>query len=238
MKKIVVCLSLLFCSVAYADDLANANKLYESKSYAKALQLYTRLANAGNAEAQYRLSEIYQGSDAAPADPAKADAWLRKAAAKGQKDAVAKLESAQKREAKREEIAYWMSRYDGAEFRSGQYSCPAPRFPAVSKLNEEIDAVSKRMTNWENCFNAAANNLNAAAPLSKKIPADVAAVMTKEELEKASAHLMEVQSLLAEEAKVTSKLVLADYAVWKDATNKWVNEHNRMVKEIKPEPKE
>lgn len=242
MKKSLYCLtlalSLSLSSLAHADALSDAQALYAKKAYPQAIAAYTKLANAGNADAQYRLSEIYAGSEAGPADAAKAEAWLSKAAAKGHKQAQAKLDSRQQREAKREQIEYWMSKYDGAEFRSGQYSCPAPRFPAVSKLNDEIDAVTKRMNNWENCFNAAAKNLNAAAPLSKQIPPEIAAVMSKEELEKATTHLMSVQSSLAEEAKVSSALVLADYAVWRDATNKWVNEHNRMVKEIKPEPKE
>lgn len=238
MKKYLFCLFLMTCGVAHADALSDANALYAKKSYPQALAAYTKLANAGNADAQYRLAELYRSGEGVTADPAKADAWLRKAAAKGNKDAAAKLAQGGQRDAKRQEVEYWMSKYDGQEFRSGQYNCPPPRFPSVSKLNDEIDAVSKRMTTWETCFNAAANNLNAAAPLSKKIPADVAAVMSKEELEKASAYLMSVQAGLAEEAKVTSAMVLADYAVWRDATNKWVNEHNRMVKEIKPEPKE
>lgn len=238
MKKTLFCLTLLLSGAVHADALSDAHALYAKKSYAQAIGAYTKLANAGNADAQYRLAEIHAGSDAGAADPVKAEAWLRKAAAKGHKEAVAKLERQQQRASKLDDIAYWTSKYDGAEFRSGQYSCPPPRFPSVSKLNDEIDAVSKRMTNWENCFNAAANNLNAAAPLSKKLPAEVAAVMSKEEIEKANAHLMSVQAQLAADAKIASQMALADYAVWREATNKWVNEHNRMVKEIKPEPKD
>ena len=238
MKKILFCLFLLTSSVAHADALTDANALYAKKAYPQAIAAYTKLANAGNADAQYRLSGIFAAGEGVPLDAVKADAWLRKAAAKGHKDALARTQRGGAREARRAEIEHWMSKYDGAEFRSGQYDCPAPRFPNVSKLNDEIDMVSKRMNAWETCFNGAANNLNKAAPLSKLIAADVAALMTKDELETATAHLMSVQASLAEEAKVTSKLVLADYAVWRDATSKWVEEHNRMVKEIKPEPKE
>lgn len=238
MKKTLFCLFLLTTSLAHADAFGDAQALYAKKAYPQALAAYTKLANAGNAEAQYRLAELYAAGEGVAADATKSDAWLRKAAAKGQKDAVAKLAQGAQRDAKRQEVEYWMSKYDGQEFRTGQYSCTAPHFPSVSKLNDEIDAVTKRMNNWENCFNAAAKHLNAAAPLSKKLPPEVAAVMSKDEVEKASAHLMSVQASLAEEAKVSSALVLADYAVWRDATNKWVNEHNRMVKEIKPEPKE
>ena len=238
MKKYVFCFALLIAGTAHADELANANALYAKKSYPQAIALYSKLAKAGNADAQYRLSEIYQGSEAGPADSAKADEWLRKAAAKGNKDALASLERSKQREGKRADVEFWMSKYDGQELRSGKYACPPPRFPALSKENDEIDRVSARMAAWEECFNAAAANLNASSPLTQRIPKEVSEVMTKEEMEKAKTYLAGVHSSLAEEAKVTAKLVVADYDAWRDATNKYVNEYNRIVKDIKPEPKD
>jgi hypothetical protein len=44
------------------------------------------------------------------------------------------------RVARRADIDYWLSKYDGAELKSGQFRCPAPRIPAISKLNEDIEA--------------------------------------------------------------------------------------------------
>lgn len=237
MKKTIFCLALLLCGVASADDLADANALYAKKSVPQAITLLTKLANGGNADAQFRLSEIYLDSASGVADPAKADAWLRKAAAKGNKAALASIERSKQREARRADIEYWMSGYDGQDLKSGKFSCPPPRFPSVSKQNDEIDAVTARMTTWEACFNAAAVALNAASPLTQRIPKDVAELMTKEEMEKAKAYLAEVHTALASEAKIASKLVLADFTVWRDATNAYVSEHNRIVTENKNKPK-
>jgi hypothetical protein len=41
---------------------------------------------------------------------------------------------------------------------------------------------------------------------------------------------VQLQSNLTEEAKVSSKLVLADFAAWRQATEAYVAEHNAMVK--------
>ncbi len=233
MKKTLFCLSLLLCGAVHADELANANALVAKKSYPQALQLLTKLANAGNADAQYRLSELYAGSDAGPADPAKAEAWLQKAAAKGNKEALAAQERAKQRAARRVDIDYWLSQYDGSELKSGQYACPAPRFPELSKQTDEIERIGARMTQWEDCFNAFARNLNASAPLTQRIPKDVAALMTKDEMAKATAYLAGVHSRLATDAKVVSKLVLADFDAWNSATSAYVTEHNLIVKEAK-----
>ena len=78
MKKIVICLSLLFASVALADELTDANALFQKKSYPQALQLYTKLATAGNAEAQLHLGEMYWYGEAGAIDNAKAEHGSRK----------------------------------------------------------------------------------------------------------------------------------------------------------------
>ena len=39
-----------------------------------------------------------------------------------------------------------------------------------------------------------------------------------------------VRENLAEEAKVSSKLILADFAAWRAATEAYVSEHNAMIK--------
>lgn len=238
MKKYLFCVSLLICALAHADDLSNANALYAKKSYPQAVAAYTKLANAGNADAQLKLAEIYASTEAGPADPAKADAWLRKAAAKGNKTAIAALERNSQRAAHREEIEYWMSKYDGADLKSGEFRCPTPRFPAISKLDDEIDAVSKRLSTWETCYNKYVVNLNAAKPLTQRIPKEIAALMTPEEMATATAYLAEVHALQAQEAKVSAKLVLADFAVWRDATSAYVTEHNQIVKEAKAKGKD
>jgi hypothetical protein len=230
MKKIVFCLSLLLAGAANADELADANALFKNKAYPQALQLYTKLANAGNAEAQVQLGQMYWYGEAGAVDEAKAEAWFRKAAAKGNKTAAASLEVMKQRVARRADIDYWISKYDGADLRSGQFRCPAPRIPAVSKDNQEIEAVSVRMTAWQDCYNGFVRNLNDASPLVKRIPPDVAALMNQAETEKAKRHLGDVEARIAEDAKVSSKMVLADFGAWRSATDAYVTEHNAIIK--------
>jgi TPR repeat protein len=230
MKKTLLCLTLLLCSVAQADDLASANALFAKKDFPQALQLYTKAANAGNPEAQLHLGEMYLYGDAGSTDLAKAESWFKKSAAKGNKTAVAALEMMKQRELRKEDIAYWMSKYDGSDFKAGKYRCPAPRIPPMSKINDDIAAVSAKVQTWQTCYNAFVENINASTPFTKLIPKDVADLMTKEEAAKSKEYLDSVQARIIEEARVASKLLLADYAVWRDATDAYVGEHNRMIK--------
>ncbi|QYF92203.1 SEL1-like repeat protein [Massilia sp. PAMC28688] len=229
MKKYLLCLSLLMCTVAHADDLADAKALFAKKSYPEALKLYTKAANAGSAEAQLHLGEMHLYGEAGAIDLAKAEAWFKKAAAKGNKTAVAALEMMKQREVRKDDIAYWMSKYDGAELKSGKFRCPAPRIPAMSKQNDEISAVAEKVQGWQACYNGFVENINASSPLTKLIPKDVADLMTKDEMDAAGKHLEGVQARIVEEARVGSKMLLADYAAWRDATDAYVREHNKMV---------
>jgi hypothetical protein len=231
MKTVLFCMSLLLCGAAVAaDPLADANALFEQKAYPQALQAYTKLANAGNPEAQQQLGQMYWYGEAGAVDDARAEAWFRKAAAKGNKVAIASLEVMKQRVARRGEIDHWIGKYDGADLRSGEFRCPAPRIPAVSKGNEEIDRVSAAVTAWQECYNRFVVNLNASSPLVKRLPPDVAKLMSKDEQEKARVHLEQVQANLSENAKVSAKMVLADFAAWRSATEAWVVEHNAIVK--------
>jgi hypothetical protein len=231
MKKIVFCLSLLLAGAAYADELADANALFQKKAYPQALQLYTRLANAGNAEAQLQLGQMYWYGEAGAIDDAKAEAWFRKSAAKGNKTAAAALEVMKQRVARRADIDYWISKYDGADLKSGQFRCPAPRIPAISKVNEEITAVAARVEAWQDCYNGFVRNLNESSPLVKRIPADVSALMNEQEMNKARTYLDEVHARIAEDAKISAKLVLADFGVWRNATDAYIAEHNAIIKD-------
>jgi hypothetical protein len=221
---------MLLAGTCSADELANANAAFANKDYAGALQRYTKLANAGNAEAQQHLGEMYWYGEAGAVDEAKAEAWFRKAAAKGNPVAVASLDLMRQRVDRRADIDYWINRYDGSDLQSGQYRCPAPRFPSVSKQNDEIDRVAANMAKWQECHNALVRALNDASPLTRRIPADVAKLINKSEMERTEKRLAEVYANLTESAQVKAKLVLADFAVWRDATDAWVKEHNEIVK--------
>jgi TPR repeat protein len=83
---------MLLAGACSADELSAANAAFANKDYAGALQRYTRLANAGNVEAQQHLGEMYWYGEAGTVDEAKAEAWFRKAAAKGNTVASASLD--------------------------------------------------------------------------------------------------------------------------------------------------
>lgn len=234
MKKYLFVFSLLVCgAAAAADSIADANALFAKKSYPEAIQAYTKLANAGSAEAQLHLGEMHLYGEAGAVDLVKAKEWFKKSAAKGNKTAIAALEMMDRRDKRRADIEYWTSGYDGSELKSGKYRCVAPRIPAMSKQNDEIEAVGAKVAAWQDCYNAFVGNLNASSPLTKLIPKDIANLLTKDENEQASKHLAQVQANLSAEAQVSSKLLLADFAVWRDATDKYVTEHNAMIKAAK-----
>ncbi len=235
MKKLLLCLALTVSSAAFAaDDIATANALFAKKSYPQALQMYTKLANAGNAEAQLHMGEMYLYGEAGTVDLAKAESWFKKSAAKGNKTAVAALEMMAKRQERKADIEYWMSKYDGAELRSGKYRCPVPRVPAMSKQNDEITAIGAKVEAWQACYNAFVENINSLNPLTKSIPKDVKDLMTKEEMAVATTHLEGVYTRIVEDARVSAKLFLADFTAWRDATDAYVAEHNAIVKDNLP----
>jgi hypothetical protein len=230
MKTRLFCLALLLSGSALANELADANAAFAKKDYPQALQLYAKLAGAGNVEAQQHLGEMYWYGEAGAVDEAKAEAWFRKAAAKGNRVAVASLDVMQQRVARRADLDYWISKYDGADLKAGEYRCPRPRIPAISKQNDEIDRVSAGVTAWQDCYNRFVIHLKEVSPLVTRIPPDVAKLMNKDEMERARVHLEQVQANVAEDARVSSKLVLADFAAWRNATEAWVSEHNELVR--------
>jgi len=237
MKPVLACLFCLALGaarIASADELLEANALFAKKAYPEALQKYTKLANAGNVTAQQHLGGMYFYGEAGSVDIDKAALWWGKAAARGDKEAIAALDMMKQRAARSKDIDYWITQYDGSELTSGEYRCPAPRFPAVSKVNEEIQRYSDKMKTWEACHNGLVKHLNATLPLDKLIPEDLARLMTKDEMDKATAHLKEVGDNISENTKVSGNLVLADYNVWRNATEAYVKEHNEILKSAPP----
>lgn len=231
MKKLAICLSLVFASLAvHADELADADALFQKKAYPQALQLYTKLANASNVAAQRHLGEMYWYGEAGAIDDAKAESWFRKAAAKGDKTAIAALDVMQQRSVRRADIDYWVSKYDGADLKSGKFRCVAPRIPAVSKLNDEITRVASSVEAWQDCYNGFVANLNAHSSLATLIPPDVIKLLNQQEMEAARKRMEDAHQRIVADASIGAKLTLADYAVWRSATEAYVKEHNEVVK--------
>jgi hypothetical protein len=167
MRNLLLCAALALALPAWgADSLADAAALVAKKDYAKAVDQYTRLADKGNADAQLRLGELYLDEDSGLYDEAKAQAWLAKAADKGQAKAGEQLKRLEQRAQRKADIEYWTAKYDGRELIDGKYMCPRPHLPAVSKQNDEIDAINACLQRWQDCHNGMVVNLNKSTPLT------------------------------------------------------------------------
>jgi hypothetical protein len=229
MKKLLLSLTLCLALPAFADELADADRLLARKAIPEAMRLYTKLGNSGNPAAQQRLGELYLNGDAGQVDEAKAEAWFAKAAAKGNTGASAALERLKGRAAHRGEIDYWLKQYDGEDLRADGARCVVPRLPAVSKQNDEIDRIGAKIDKWQDCYNNHIATLNEAAPLDKRMPAGIAALLTPAETAAAAARFDSALAAAKDDARIGSKLVLADIAAWRSATNAYVAEHNAIV---------
>ena len=221
-------LALLCSTAASADELSDANKLLENKSYSQALALYTKLAGQGNAVAQYHLGEMYWYGEAGKIDLPKATAWFEKAAAGGNKEAVAALSTMRARGARANEIGYWASSYNGAKLTEGQYSCKEPEFPAVSQENESIKDLTRQYSQWSTCYRGQVEHLRAASTPAKVIPADILALMNQQELDQASAHIDAVNARIAKDTGARAEAVMASYDRWKMATEAYVQQQNKL----------
>lgn len=231
MKRLVGILLLLAGGVAAADELGDANKLMLAKSYDKAFPVYSRLAAAGNPEAQFRLGEMYWYGDGTAPDIATARRWLQKAAATGHKEAAEDLAALKARETRGADITYWTTGYKGEDLTSGKFACPAPAIPAVSRTNDDIKAVSASIATWQGCYNGFVANVNAALPPGKRIPDDVASMMTPHEMDAARAHLDQVYGSVIAHAQAAAGVVTANRDAWQKATEQYVADTNRAAKE-------
>ncbi|MGZ3180866.1 MAG: tetratricopeptide repeat protein [Telluria sp.] len=232
MKAFVLTASLLALSApVLADDLADANKALEAKSYATAIQLYQKLAAAGNAEAQFHLGEMNWYGEGVAQNDAQARSWFGKAAAAGSKEAGAALHTMDLHDARKADIEYWTTRYDGADLNSGQYACKAPVFPKVSDTNAQIKEKSAEYAAWTECYNAKVAHLSSLLPPGKAIPKDLADLMNQREYDAAVARLDKVYAQVAASEKASAGATMSAHDEWYAATQAYAKRHNDQVAE-------
>jgi TPR repeat protein len=228
MRRLLLSLLLVSCT-AMADDLSDADKFLAAKQYDKALSLYTKLAKAGNPEAQFRVGEMYWYGDGTAQDLEAARGWFEKAAAAGNPDARDSMAALERRKTRGNEISYWTKDYDGADLRSGQFECKLPVIPAASTTNADIQATRKNIELWQTCYGGFVANFNATAPLGKRIPADVLDMMTPQELELARVHVESVYGKVLARAQAEADTVRSQQMAWEGATERFVKEENVRV---------
>jgi hypothetical protein len=218
-NRMIACMLLVLgIGAACADELANAAKALTTQHYPEALATYTRLAQAGDPEAALRLGEMYWYGEGAQLDRAKGDALFAKAAAGGSVEAVAAAKLSGQRADRLRDIAYWTARYDGADLTAGSLHCAAPSIPQYSDSKRSIAAVGRANAAYAACYNGFIDNLMHALPPGKRIPADVAIVMSEQELLQANEHVGKVYAAVAAREKRVADQVMANRASWIDAT--------------------
>jgi TPR repeat protein len=228
MRRFLISLLLVSCA-ATADDMTDANKFLVAKEYAKALPLYIRLANAGNAAAQFRVGEMMWYGDGTAQDLQAAHRWFEKSAAAGNPDAREALAALDRRQSHGGDIGYWMNEYEGADLRSGNFECRPPSIPAVSKTNADVEATRKTIEAWQTCYNGFVANFNATAPIGKRIPAEVLDMMTPQEIDSARIHVEAVYRKTLAEAQRDADAVRTQQAGWETATERFAKEENARV---------
>lgn len=218
MRAFLFCLAMAASGAVFADELADANKLLDAKSYPQAMSILNRLADAGNTGAQLRLGQVYWYGEGVPVDRAKGDALFAKAAAAGSPDAKIAMGLSPARQQHMADIAYWTTTYDGADLTSGQFACKAPVVPAKSATRDEVKATSAAVNQWKACYNGFAKNLADAMPAGKRIPVEIADLMTDQEMNQARAHLDQVYGRVAASSRASADQTLAAYANWEKET--------------------
>lgn len=232
MKIIAFSVAMLFCCGAYADDLADANKLLEAKSFSLALTSYTKLATAGNAEAQFHLGEMALYGEGMPADAAKAKEWFQKAAASGDKKADAALALIAQRALRKADIDFYVHGYKGDDVALEKFNCGNPEIPEVSQSKRKINEVGQTVDAWMECYNGFVQNLNAALPPGKAIPQDVEILMNEQEFTQAKALMDKVYAAISAEARQKATAIATKRDAWKANTAAYVvTENARIAKE-------
>jgi hypothetical protein len=228
MKHLMAGLVFTICAGSVrADQLSDAASALEKKNYPVAVAAYTRLADAGNAEAALRLGEMYWYGEGVPLDRTKGDALFARAAAAGNHDAAAALTLSSRRQAHLADIAYWTSGYNGADLNAGRFNCAAPAFPPYSETKRAVTEVGEAYAAYIACYNGFVDNIGAAMPAGKRIPEAVALLMSEAELTQARAHLTKIYMDAAARGKAVADDTVARNAAWSRDTQEYLANQNR-----------
>jgi uncharacterized protein len=201
-----------------ADEMSDAMKAWETQNYQQAHQIFKKLAEAGNADAQRQLGEMIGFGEAVPEDAAQAEYWIKRAIALGNKEAIASLETVRQRGVRKAEIVRYTTSYDGAEIKLEKFGCVAPVIPAVSRKVEEVKELDTKMKSWRACYDKYESNLAAFLPVGKTIPTDLAALMSVAELERARTLMNSVYQSSSADAHKHALQLIAAYDEWAKRT--------------------
>ncbi|MFZ6872415.1 tetratricopeptide repeat protein [Undibacterium sp. Di27W] len=221
MKKLPILL-LLASFAAYADDMSDAARFYANKDYSRAIQLYSKLAQSGNPDAQEMLGEIYWFGDGVEADVNTAGLWFKKAADNGQKKAQQFQAVIQERQVKAAEISYYTTGFDGRDVSLSKFNCVQPSIPAVSKTIEEIKTISASVDAWHACYNRFVSNFNLSLPAGAAIPKSVSVLMNDAEVAQATALMDKKYTAISSDASKIAVDIDQKQRAWKQTTEEFI----------------
>lgn len=228
MKRLLFVLFLTFSGSAAADALSDANHLLAQGSYGEAFPIFQMLAKYGNVDAKVRLGQMYWYGKGLPADRAMADKLFAEAAAAGNAEARDALTLSSRRETQAAAIGKWAA-YDGGDLAVGKYACTEPVIGELSKTNTEIKATTEGYQAWSTCYNGFVADLQGPLTPAKRVPADIAVLMSETEQDEALAHITVATGAAATRAGASAKTIIARYDSWEKATAAYAKDHNAAV---------
>jgi TPR repeat protein len=209
---------------AWADELADAMKAVQQHDFARARALFTPLAQAGNAQAQQQLGELYGYGDGVPEDRSVAEQWLRKSLAAGNQAAADSLARLDARARRKDEIAYYTTRYDGADVSLAHFHCTQPEVPARSETRDSVRKVDRSINAWMACYRGFTAHLGDQLPVGMAIPLDLADLMSVAEFGQARARMSDAYRQASLNGKAEADKVLGARRTWLANTEQYVKE--------------
>jgi TPR repeat protein len=232
MKQLIAALALsLLSAAASADELADGIKAWEARDFAAAQKVFAKLANAGNPEAQLLLGEMYGFGEGVPEDRAQAERWIGQARANGHKDAAASLETIGQRNARKADIARYVSGFDIADLRLAKFGCTTPVLPEVSKTQAEVKAADAAIKDWRACYERFGAHLAAQMPAGKAIAPDIAKLMSLVELERARATMDKAYAAAADNASREALAFTGATDAWYSRTKQYAIAQEKMERD-------
>lgn len=180
----------------------------------QSVQQLAAAADKGDAAAMLQLGEMYWYGNGAPLDRARGDALFARAAAAGNKQAVAAMALSAQRRQRQADIEYWTTRYDGSDLAAAKAACVAPAIPAESTSVEEARAVDTAYEAYRSCYNKYVDNIYTVP--GARIPQAVADVMSDAEFALASSRLNGIYKMAQAQAAEQAAAVAAERAKWAD----------------------
>ena len=132
------------------------------------------------------------------------------------------------RASRRAEIAFYTTGFEGG---ANKFGCVQPSIPPTSKTNADITKVDKSVQDWFACYNAFVQGLNDVLPPGKSIPADLAKIMTPEEMALARARMNQVFGAIGEDAQQTATEIVAQHEAWRASTVLYATTTNEETKQ-------